>query len=119
MKSTTQRVLLKETFQAALLNSVGTKMFQRVYVKVGGKKKDVMQKGSLSCAFYVSSLLAMFGLMDRSHATVRTTEKNAYQTRLETSSHVSIWECVDLGRHSRFGWTPTYWILFGQSKSNQ
>ncbi|MEK7136438.1 MAG: hypothetical protein AAB821_02505 [Patescibacteria group bacterium] len=56
-------------------NSVGTKMFQSAFCLVGKEKKDILDKGDLSCAFFVSAVLAMFGLIDKVHATVSGTVK--------------------------------------------
>ena len=35
-----------------------------------GEEKDILEDGNLSCAFYVSGILAIFGLVDRLHTTV-------------------------------------------------
>ena len=97
--SSTPKPIVRDTLQAMLIASVGTKMFQHVYVKVEGKQKDVMQKGELSCAFYVSSMLSMFGLIDKSHATVRTTEKKLMEhgwkrARTFKFGNVLIWDAT-------------------------
>ena len=40
------------------------------YVKVGNKKEDDTRDGELSCAYFVSSILVMFGLIKKIHRTV-------------------------------------------------
>lgn len=67
--------LIRKTLIAALRASVDTKMFQHIYVRrqSDGVELDTMNGGELSCAFYVSSILAMLGGLDRAHSTVSTT----------------------------------------------
>ncbi len=67
---------VRKNYLAMINGSVGTRMFQYLYVKdQTGEIKDVMLAGELSCAYYVSSLLCLFGMIDRPHATVATTVK--------------------------------------------
>jgi len=75
MTKTKIKPLPLETLLLMLKKSVGTTLFQTLYMEVRGHKKDVTEKGNLSCAFYVSSVLAIFGLIDRLHSTVSGTEK--------------------------------------------
>lgn len=67
--------LVRRTLLEALRASVDTAIFQHVYVrrKSDGKEFDTMEGGELSCAFYVSGILAICGLIDRSHSIVTTT----------------------------------------------
>jgi hypothetical protein len=65
--------LLEESYLAFIRNSVGSKSYQSFYVKKGGKKLDVLGKGELSCAFYVSSVLHLFDLIRKPHFTVSRT----------------------------------------------
>lgn len=55
--------------------AVGTTMFQHFYVrrKSDGKELDTMEGGELSCAYFVSSMLAIANLIDSAHSTVATT----------------------------------------------
>lgn len=66
-------LLTLETMLTVIKKSVGTKMFQTIYAKVNGQKKDITAGGDLSCAFYVSSILAFSGFIDRAHSTVTGT----------------------------------------------
>ncbi|MDQ5958094.1 MAG: hypothetical protein QG665_442 [Patescibacteria group bacterium] len=67
--------LTLETVLTVIETSVGSKMFQSAFFLVGKDKKDILNKGDLSCAFFVSGVLAMFGLVDKVHATVSGTAK--------------------------------------------
>jgi len=68
--------LLKETYLMVIKNSIGSKMFRSLYAKVDGKKTDITRRGDLSCAFYASSVLFLFGLIKKKHATVSSTIKD-------------------------------------------
>lgn len=72
--------LLYDTYCALIENSVGTKLFRNFYAQVNGKKTDVMKNGDLSCAFFVSSLLSIVGLLKTAHGTVESTVKDMQQS---------------------------------------
>ena len=57
-----------------LENSIGSTMFNSVFVryKDSGMTKDILNNGEFSCAFFVSSILAIQNLIDRPHTTVAT-----------------------------------------------
>ena len=57
-------------------NSKGTKMFRNFYLKKGSRKIDISKNGQLSCAFFVSNILLIWGLISRGHATVESTTKD-------------------------------------------
>ncbi|MCX6793467.1 MAG: hypothetical protein NTY12_05650 [Candidatus Falkowbacteria bacterium] len=66
--------LIFETYLAMIKNSLGTKMFQNFYLKnKAGEKVDVMRNGEVSCAFYVSSILAILRLIKYAHGRVDIT----------------------------------------------
>lgn len=69
--------LRKETFLKALENSVGTRLFNTMCVrfKDTGKVEDILNDGDYSCAFFVSSLLYLFGAINKPHATVANVMK--------------------------------------------
>ena len=52
-----------ETYLELIKNSVGSKMFQSVFVRDGNGVIDVTDEGDLSCANYVSSILSHFRLI--------------------------------------------------------
>src|SRR5579872_7015225 len=66
--------LPKETYLKMIENSIGTKMFNSLFIHYQdtGKIADVMRNGEYSCAFFVTGLLAIFQMIDRPHATVKT-----------------------------------------------
>lgn len=68
--------LIFDTYLAMVKNSVGSKLFRNFYAKINGKKTDVAREGNLSCAFYVSSILLLFGFIKNIHATVDSTAKD-------------------------------------------
>ncbi len=109
MTTSTLKPEVRDTLRATLLASLGTTMYQRLYVRDGKKKRDVMKKGELSCAFYVSSMLAMFGFMDKAHATVKTTETMLKKfgwkkTKTFTFGNVLIWDFTpDSDGHQHIG----------------
>jgi len=65
--------ILFDTYTATIKKSVGSKMFQNIYALVDGEKKDVAENGTFSCANFASSILVMFGLIKKRHATVKST----------------------------------------------
>jgi hypothetical protein len=99
MKSGTVTPLIGPSYLAAIRNSVGTRLFRNFYAEVDGKRRDVMRDGDLSCAFFVSSVLVMFGLLKKVHATVKCTvadlEKSGWQSvRVPRAGDVLVWEPV-------------------------
>lgn len=103
------------SYLAAIRNSVGTRLFQEFHARVDGEEQDVAQGGVLSCAYYVSGLLYLFGLIERPHLTVASTVKD-----LEASGWVKqpagearagsvlVWERItfdDGSRHPHIGFS--------------
>lgn len=62
--------LVFDTYIAVIKNSVGVKIWRNFYAEIDGAKQDIMRDGDLSCAFFVSSVLTLFGLIKRIHGTV-------------------------------------------------
>lgn len=70
-KSTKPTFHLKKTYLSVIDGSVGSQLFRHSYVcDEFGKEYDVLEDGVLSCAFFVSSVLKMFNLINEQHATV-------------------------------------------------
>lgn len=66
---------LKASFLAMVNNSVGTEMFRNLYRETPDGPDDVINDGDLACAFSISALLSMFGLIKGGiHTTVIETE---------------------------------------------
>jgi hypothetical protein len=94
--------LTYETYLSVIKNSVGSKSFQNYYAEINNKKKDIMKKGELSCAFFVSSILTMFGFLKEVHGTVDSTvsklTKNGWkEIKKPKPGAVLIWEKVSYG----------------------
>jgi hypothetical protein len=66
-------VLRKETYLKAIENSVGSKLFNSLFVrfKDSGKVVDILNNGEFSCAFFVSAILTLLQVLDRPHSTVK------------------------------------------------
>lgn len=91
------KLLSTDTYLAVIKNSVGSKIWQNYYAKAGKDKIDIMRAGDLSCAFYVSSILTMFGLIEKIHGTVSGTifdlEKTGWQkTKNLEAGNIIVWE---------------------------
>ena len=66
--------LILKNLLATLQHSVDVKMWQNLYtIDEQGKEIDATNAGENSCALFAYSVLAPFGLIDQSHATVKTT----------------------------------------------
>ncbi|MFP4539392.1 MAG: hypothetical protein ACLFNN_00465 [Candidatus Paceibacterota bacterium] len=65
-----------DTYMAVIGNSAGVEMFRNVYADVDGEYTDITDNGDLSCAFFVSSVLKIFGLIKEIHITVNSTVKD-------------------------------------------
>lgn len=86
----------KSTYLSYILNSVGSKTYRNLYFRAGNYKKDITKNGELSCAVYVSSLLYLFDLIDKPHATIKSTVKNMVkfgwkEVKLPKKGDVLVW----------------------------
>ncbi|SRR3989339_919259 len=63
--------LKKESYLKFIKNSAGVSTWRNFYAEVGGVKKDVLKNGDLSCAFFATSVLLIFGLIEKVHFTVK------------------------------------------------
>jgi len=70
------KILLYDSYLKMIRNSVGTKMFRNLYLAKGSRKIDATEDGNLSCAFFVSNLLLIWGLISEGHATIKGTVKD-------------------------------------------
>ena len=110
MKKTPKIIPLNtDSYLSVIKNSVGTKMFCHLYASVNGKKIDIAKNGELSCAFYASSVLVIFGLIHEIHATVDSTvrdlERSGWKKAKEPKpGSVIVWEKgVGSGKHKHIG----------------
>jgi len=68
---------LRKNYLAMIEKSEGTRIFQhRFAIDENGKVKDLTERGRLSCAFFVSSILYLCGLISKIHLTVKSTIKD-------------------------------------------
>ncbi len=70
------KLLIYDSYLKMIKNSVGTKMFRNLYLETNNKKFDATQDGNLSCAFFVSNVLLIWGLISKGHANVPSTTKD-------------------------------------------
>jgi len=96
--------LIFDTYLAVIKNSIGSKLFRNFYVAMAGKKTDIMKNGELSCAFYVSSILALFKLIGGIHGTVDSTVKDLRASGWKIVKKpkvgcILIWEKIHFGRN--------------------
>lgn len=102
--------LNQKNYVTMIANSVGTNMFRNFYVrfKDTGIEKDVMDDGDKSCAFFVSSILYLNGLIKKPHATVASVvkdmEENGWaKTDKPKRGDVIVWEEKEGYAHIVFG----------------
>lgn len=69
------KILKFETYIALAKNSVGSNTWRNLFVESSENKKDILENGNLSCAYFVSSVLMISGLLKSIHATVSGLEK--------------------------------------------
>ena len=69
------KLLLLDNYLAAIANSVGSKAYQSIFAMVDGRRRDLTQRGTLSCAYFVTAILKLSGLLRSIHLTVDGTVK--------------------------------------------
>ncbi len=97
MKKPKFKILTYQNYLSVIKASQGSKMFRHVYVLDNNKKKDVLKNGKLSCAYYVSSILKLFGLISMPHATVKSTIKDMLKNNWKSTKklipgNILLWE---------------------------
>jgi hypothetical protein len=107
------QLLIKKSLLQAIKNSIGSNIFRSVFIKDNGSQIDVMEDGIKSCAFFVSGILSMFGLIDRAHSTVKTTEEKLLEYNWQKVDVINpqpcdviIWEEIEFedgSRHKHIG----------------
>lgn len=61
------------SYRAAIENSVDSNFYRNLYFRINGTSIDVLDDGDLSCAFFVTTILYLFGLITERHTTVVST----------------------------------------------
>jgi len=90
MPNENMRILVKETLLKTIENSVGSKIFNSLIVefKDSGLVKDILNNGEFSCAYFVSGVLSLSGLIDKPHATVKTTTEKLKENNWDKVSDI-------------------------------
>ena len=99
-KKLSVKTLLRDSYLAMINNACGSIMWNNYYALVNGKREDIVHDGLSSCAFFVSSILKLFDLIEGLHLTVDGTEKDLKKSGWERISispkmpkgSVLIWE---------------------------
>ena len=66
-------ICTRETYLKNIEDSVGSEQFRSLFAqREGGEVKDILEDGNLSCAYFVSSVLCLFDMIDKKRATVRS-----------------------------------------------
>jgi len=94
------KTLLKDSYLTIINNSCGSIIWSNYYALVNGKRDDILHNGLASCAFFVSSILKLFDIIEGLHLTVNGTEKDLKKSGWERISispkmpkgSVLIWE---------------------------
>lgn len=68
--------LVHESYLSMVESSLGSTVWQHYYAEIDGERQDIMDGGSNACAWFVSGILIMHGLIKASHATVSSTVKD-------------------------------------------
>jgi hypothetical protein len=94
-------------------------MFKNFWAEIDGEKKDIMENGNVSCAFYVSSLLVIFGLIEKIHGTVEGTKEDLEKSGWKKIDQpeegcVIIWKSSENIGHKHIG----FYIGNNQAVSN-
>ena len=95
--------ILKDSYLRIIRNSIGTRLFRNFYAIVDGKKKDILRGGDLSCAYFVSCVLRIFGLIKDIHTTVLGTisdiKKSGWKiVKVPKPGSVLVWEKQKFGQ---------------------
>lgn len=103
--------LIFKSYLAMIKNSPGTNMFKNFFVLLANEEKDVTQNGSLACAFFVSSVLTIWGLVEHVSGTVTGVEtmikKSGWlKINRPKPGAVLVWEEKKEHRHIGFCLSP-------------
>lgn len=98
----------KRSLKILINNSLGSKFFRSVYFFINNQSKDVLKKGDLSCAFYVSIILKILNLIQSIHTTVTSTvldlEKSGwYKIKKPKFGAIILWDYKKRGKHMHLG----------------
>lgn len=121
--------LLFDSYLTVIKNSIGSNTFRTLVADMDGEKKDLLQNGQTSCAFFVSSVLLMFQsvslgikLISEMHTTVLSTVKDLKNSGWieigePKAGCILVWKEIDFnsgGIHNHIG----FFIGNGKAISN-
>ncbi len=93
------KLLIYNSYVKMVRNAVGTKMFRNLYLEIKDRRIDIAKNGKLSCAFFVSNVLLIWGLISEGHTNVSSTTrdmlKNGWKKILKNKvkpGDVIVWE---------------------------
>ncbi len=97
----------KRSLFALIKNSLGSKFFRFLYFFDNKKSKDILENGNLSCAFYISVILRILGLIKECHTTVDGLIKDMGDSSWQKvdklqKGAVIVWEPKDSHKHIGF-----------------
>lgn len=98
----------KKSLKILIKNSLGSKFFRSIYFFINNKSLDILKNGDLSCAFYVSIILKILGLINSIHTTVDSTVKDLenfgwYKIKKPKFGAVILWDYKKGGKHMHLG----------------
>lgn len=102
------KVNIKKSYLAMAKNSIDSKSFQNLYLKNEQEgKKEVLENGKLSCAFFVSFILHGFDLLKIPHATVSSLKEDMESSGWEKIKELKegailIWKKKKEHKHTGF-----------------
>ena len=100
-KPTSLMIDRERTYRSLIEGVVDSQLFRHLYATDdSGEERDITEDGRLSCAFVVSSVLVIAGMLERPHATVAGTLRDLQEHRwVETAAPVAgsivVWPAND------------------------
>lgn len=94
--------LVRKNLLYTIEASLGSGLFKHVYVfdRRDNREFDAMEDGKSACAFMVSGLLALQGLIDHPHSTVATTIDHMQDTGWEETTEPQPGDVVQWPAHN-------------------
>ena len=88
--------LLKKSYVSMIQNSIWAKMFRNNFFVSNWKETDVLKDWADACAYFVSSILKIFGLIENVHTTVDGTVENIlkYWWKEMIWKKIQIWDIL-------------------------
>jgi len=116
---------LRRSYLVMIKNSVGSRMFRNSYVIKDGRRKDILQNGELSCAFFATFILKGFNLIGAPHCTVQGAIKDLIKSGWQEikisekipSGAVLLWEKQK--GHFHLGFYLGNWEAVSNSRENK